>query len=338
MERQFYTMREMEPQLKNEIEAMKRISSSGRTNHVAKLFDCAEESGLIFLRMELCTFNLEMHAIQQPCRRIPERDVVPWAQQLCFGLQDIHSLGIIHRDIKPTNLVVGCDGKLKIIDFGWSAFIADLRRSKSELAGTFQFMAPEILEDRPQTESVDLWSSGATLLELLTGQPLITTINHPTGQSTICPRQAANIRTTRALNEIRKKCPLPQHGRPNFLSPQCWAFCQALLMPQVSARISLQAAMSHAWVQRGMQGSRSWTPPIAGKLAPHVVTHDHHSWDGSTTASSSGSTPRFPNIIVAPAPQIVDRGRACTPFVSQAYAQNRFIPLLSGIPKGFHRV
>lgn len=308
MQRHFYANRQMEPQLNMEIEAMRKCASLGRTNHIVKLLDYIEENGLVFLRMELCTISLEAHALQQPGRRIPEGECAPWARQLCHGLQDMHSLGIVHRDIKPENLLLSLDGKLKIVDFGWCAYIGDLRRSKAALAGTFQFMAPEILEEKPQTEAVDMWSAGATLLELLTGQPLITSIQHPTGHSASCPRQAAKIRTSRVLTEIRQKCPLPQHCRPGYLSSQCWAFCQGLLMPQASTRLSLQGAINHAWLHRGMPRSRSWTPQPSGpSVVNNVVVHDWRlprtppsnfehprSWDGSTTASSSGSTPRAP--------------------------------------------
>jgi len=285
----------------------------------------------VFLCMELCGLTLEALALQRPCRHLTETDAAGWARQLFCGLQDIHALGIIHRDIKPENLIIGPDGKLKIADFGWCAWRADLWRSKGALAGTFHFMAPEILEEMPQSDAVDVWSAGASLLELLTGQPLITVLRCPTKLSASDPPRAAKMRIARILGEIRQKCPLPPHARPPQLSPCCWTFCQALLVPQPCSRSSVASALGHSWLQanalrvsgnvtappqaHGMpvwgvpaikarmswEGSPTATHPsqqangMNSWIGPVKAEHQRRSWDVSTSAASSsgsGSTPR----------------------------------------------
>lgn len=300
MDRRFYAARKMEPQLNCEVEAMRQTTRAGRTDHIVKLLDTFEENGAVFLRMELCGISLESLSLQQPHRQLAEHDVAPWAQQLFCGLQDIHALGIIHRDIKPENLLLGTDGKLKIVDFGWCTWVQNealMRRSTAgpSLAGTFQFMAPEILEEGPQTEAVDVWSAGASLLELLTGQALITVLRSPTGLSNSDPFRAGKIRAMQVLTEIRQKCPPAPHAKPPNLSSCCWAFCQALLVPQAYARISVPDALCHRWLQR----NPSRAPPCAQQQ--HAITGpswapvrpEHlHSGGRSTTASSSSSTPR----------------------------------------------
>jgi serine/threonine protein kinase len=404
----------MEPQLNMEIEAMRKCASAGRTNHVAKLLDSVEENGYVFLRIELCTISLEDIAIQRPGRRIPESECAPWARQLFFGLQEMHGLGIVHRDIKPENLLISREGKLKIVDFGWCAYLSDLLRNQAALAGTFQFMAPEVLEEQPQTEAVDMWSSGCTLIELLTGAPLLNPNIPPTGYSNTCERTAGKVRSSRVLQEIRQKCPLPVHGKPSFLSPQCWAFCQGLLMPQASTRMTLQSALDHHWL-RGPERSRSWAPQLKGPnsssrsftpqpqapSAPSIVTKMANrsyapqaqapraasivnnnliardarvasvarvpskfqqplSWDGSTTASSSGSTPRaMIQRMAAPEGPQIQRNTPTegvhTPLMSQAIPQvcaawpsmgaqppawqsaSMKPPLLAASPETYHR-
>lgn len=258
--------------------------------------------------------SLENYALQQPGRQIVEAEAAGWMRQLFCGLQDIHSLGIVHRDIKPENLLLGPDSKLKIVDFGWCAWTSQLCRSASALAGTFHFMAPEILAEGHQTEAVDVWSAGATLLELLTGQPLITCLRCPTGLSASDPRRAAKERTRRVLAEISQKCPLPQLAKPAHLSANCWAFCQALLVPMACARSSVPATLSHVWLQRNAAASRA-PGHIAGQSGQQAhgmprwglpLKAEHpRSWDGSTTASSSTSTPRA---AVTPACQVLNWG------------------------------
>jgi serine/threonine protein kinase len=273
IQRQFYAARKMENQLKTEVEAMQYCMQAGRTNHIVKLLDSIEDNGSVFLRMELCGSSLESYALKQPGRRLQEKDMTGWSRQLFCGLQDMHEIGIIHRDIKPENLLLGADGRIKIVDFGWCAWKNDLWRTGGALAGTFHFMAPEILEEGPQTEAVDVWSAGASILELLTGQPLITSLNVSTGLSNTDPNRAAKARTARALAEIRQKCPLPQHTRPQHISTQCWSFCAGALVPQVQGRITVASALSHVWLQHGStrvpgnivsvacERVPSWTPP-----------------------------------------------------------------------------
>merc|ERR1719215_1912205 len=109
-----------------------------------------------------------------------------WTMQLMSGLRDLHNLGILHRDIKPENLLIA--------DVGWCA---DLRDAPSSLAGTFQYMAPEMLLQRGvQTEAVDVWSSGVTMTQLLTGRQLLTTYLGPnaTGLSATDPHQATKVK------------------------------------------------------------------------------------------------------------------------------------------------
>merc|ERR1719498_1966428 len=117
---------------------MRHCSRAGCTRHIVRLIDSIEDDGYVFLRMELCGISLDAHAQQQPRRYIPETEMIQWTRHLFCGLQDIHALGIIHRDIKPENLLIGPNGDLKIADFGWCAWKAELWRCRGCLSGTFQ--------------------------------------------------------------------------------------------------------------------------------------------------------------------------------------------------------
>ncbi|CAK0880308.1 unnamed protein product, partial [Prorocentrum cordatum] len=130
------------------------LSQANRCSNVLRLLDTAEESGTVYLRLELCSCDLLRFAGAQPGGVLAEPEAALWGAQLMAGLRDIHALGVLHRDVKPENLLLTPGGTLKVADFGWCAYIRD---SPCTLAGTFQYMAPEILEQRAvQTEAVDV--------------------------------------------------------------------------------------------------------------------------------------------------------------------------------------
>ncbi|XP_024319303.1 putative cyclin-dependent kinase F-2 [Brachypodium distachyon] len=102
----------------------------------------------------------------------PEADVRRVMRQLLIGARAMHERRIIHRDIKPKNILIGDDDGVKICDYGVAMFTA-----KAELpfaqAGTPSYMAPEVLLEKPEyDERVDLWSLGCVMAELLSGQVL----------------------------------------------------------------------------------------------------------------------------------------------------------------------
>lgn len=101
------------------------------------------------------------------------RDILVIALQIGRGLQKAHEAGIIHRDIKPDNILLEPDGQVKIMDFG----LARLSSTTSKItkdqttAGTAQYMAPEQIMAGDIDQRADIWSFGVVLFEMLTGEP-----------------------------------------------------------------------------------------------------------------------------------------------------------------------
>lgn len=202
----------------------------------------------MYLRLELCKCDLLRYANNQPNTRLAESDTTDFTRQLLVGLRDLHLLGILHRDIKPENLLITNDGILKIADFGWCA---DLKDGPSTLAGTFQYMAPEILGSLGvQTEAVDVWSSGVTIIQLATGRPLLTTFLGPgaTGISNTDPHNATKMKTNQLLEEIHQRCPLADELRPADISWKCWDCLMGMLIPEVSQRKTIEESLNHCWL------------------------------------------------------------------------------------------
>lgn len=100
------------------------------------------------------------------------RQCVAWSAALAEGLHCAHAAGIIHRDVKPSNIIIRRDGSPVVIDFGIAAIDAEQTIASGQgVVGTPAYMAPERLEDRPVTTSVDIYGLAATLYHALTLTP-----------------------------------------------------------------------------------------------------------------------------------------------------------------------
>ena len=87
------------------------------------------------------------------------------AFQLALAIVYLHKRHVIHRDLKLENVLFTLDGNVKLIDFGWAVHSVKNDKRKT-FAGTFSYMAPEILEDNFYSKSVDVWSFGLILFEM----------------------------------------------------------------------------------------------------------------------------------------------------------------------------
>ena len=120
-----------------------------------------------------------------------EEKVLYFMRQLCSGLKHLRSLNLMHRDLKPQNLLLSTttkkddeDGKeanetvvLKIADFGFARDLS-IHGLADTLCGSPLYMAPEILQYKQYDVKADLWSVGAILFELVSGVPPYTGMNH----------------------------------------------------------------------------------------------------------------------------------------------------------------
>ena len=155
----------------------KEALALAKLNHpnIATVHEFGSEDGLDFLVTEYIpgiTLDQELKD-----SGLPLKEVVRLGTQLALGLEAAHGQGVVHRDLKPGNLRITPDGRLKILDFGLAqlmpqgdASLATLTDSHGMLMGTLPYMAPEQLRGgAPDTRS-DLWAAGAVLYEMATGQ------------------------------------------------------------------------------------------------------------------------------------------------------------------------
>jgi len=156
----------------------KEALTLSKLNHpnIETVFDFDTENGVDFLVMELIPgITLDQKLL---AGALPEKEVLRLGQQLAEGLAAAHEQGVIHRDLKPGNLSIMPDGRLKILDFGLAKLLQPasataLTESLSEThgpVGTLPYMAPEQLRGEKGDARSDIWAAGAVLYEMATGK------------------------------------------------------------------------------------------------------------------------------------------------------------------------
>jgi serine/threonine protein kinase len=126
----------------------------------------------------------ELFDILTDDQRLPEKTVQQIAKQLVKALHYLHSHRIIHRDMKPQNVLIGSNGRIKLCDFGFARAMSNNTMVLTSIKGTPLYMSPELVKEQPYDSSSDLWSLGVILYELFVGQPpfytnsIYTLINH----------------------------------------------------------------------------------------------------------------------------------------------------------------
>ena len=113
----------------------------------------------------------ELFEIFQDDKRLPEAEVSNIARQLVKALNYLHSQKVIHRDMKPQNVLIGSNGTVKLCDFGFARAMSSDTTVLTSIKGTPLYMAPELVQEQPYDGSVDLWSLGVICYELFVGQP-----------------------------------------------------------------------------------------------------------------------------------------------------------------------
>jgi len=138
--------------------------------NVVQVFDVGEDNGRPFIVMECVQGSTLADELKQRGPLDPT-DVVDLALQICGGLEHAHAAGLVHRDIKPQNLLLGSDGTVKIADFGIARAAEETRLTQiGSVLGTAAYLAPEQALGEEVTAAADIYSLGCVLYELLTGR------------------------------------------------------------------------------------------------------------------------------------------------------------------------
>ncbi|KAM7362082.1 aurora kinase A [Cochliomyia hominivorax] len=212
----------VEHQVRREIE----IQSHLRHPHILRLYGYFHDEARIYLILEYAPKGTLFKELQaQPLKRFDERQSAIYIKSLASALQYLHERDVIHRDIKPENLLLGHKGDLKIADFGWS--VHEPNSMRTTLCGTLDYLPPEMVQGKPHTKNVDLWSLGVLCYELLVGRaPFLAT----------------------DYDDTYKKIIKVDYKLPDHVTKAAAHFISKLLVLNPQQRLPLDQVLMHPWI------------------------------------------------------------------------------------------
>ena len=136
--------------------------------NIVNVYDVGEDNGVYYIVMELVD-GITLKKYIEKKARLSVREALSIAIQACMGIEAAHNNHIIHRDIKPQNIIISKDGKVKVTDFG-IAKAATSNTITSNVMGSVHYTSPEQARGGYSDEKSDIYSMGITLFEMLTGR------------------------------------------------------------------------------------------------------------------------------------------------------------------------
>ncbi|KAI9124606.1 hypothetical protein K1719_004528 [Acacia pycnantha] len=208
--------------LRQEIEILRKL----KHENIIQMLDSFESP------QEFCVVTEfaqgELFEILEDDKCLPEEQVQAIAKQLVKALYYLHSNRIIHRDMKPQNILIGAGSVVKLCDFGFARAMSMNTVVLRSIKGTPLYMAPELVREQPYNHTVDLWSLGVILYELFVGQPPFYT------------------NSVYALIRHIVKDPVKY---PDSMSPQFKSFLKGLLNKAPESRLTWPALLEHPFVK-----------------------------------------------------------------------------------------
>ncbi len=151
--------------LKREAVALAQLSHP----NVVVVYDFADAPDAAFIAIEYVEGLSLEDLLDRRSRLVPD-EVIPLAAGIAAGLAAAHSRGIVHRDVKPANVLLGFDGSIKVMDFGIAGFLAQAKAESGSVFGTPGYVPPESLLGAGHAPAGDLFSLGALLYNCLAGR------------------------------------------------------------------------------------------------------------------------------------------------------------------------
>ncbi|CAH2086624.1 unnamed protein product [Euphydryas editha] len=169
----------------------------------------------------------ELHSILAKEGCLNEELVKKITWDLVSALYYLHSHRVLHRDLKPQNVLLDNTGRAKLCDFGLARIMTNATHILTSIKGTPLYMAPELIDEKPYDHQADLWSLGCIVYELMAGQPPFCTMS-----------------IWQLVRMIRHK---PVQW-PSFISPEARSFLQGLLHKDPVKRMSWPEILEHPFI------------------------------------------------------------------------------------------
>jgi eukaryotic-like serine/threonine-protein kinase len=266
-----------------------RNSASLSHQNIAQLYDYGEQDGSAFLVQELVVGE-PMSDLLEREPVLPTQRLLPILAQTARALHAAHTAGVVHRDVKPGNILLGRGGRVKITDFGVSLATNQVPMTATGMVmGTAQYLSPEQAVGKPATAASDLYSLGIVAYESLVG-------HRPFTGPTAVDIAVAHVNT-----------PVPP--LPPSIDPQLAAIVMRLLSKEPADRPRSAAELAHT-----LDGMVEQTPPTG----VHVVVTDPRAVQPGRRAEVPHAVPPAPApvpVVLAPrsGPPVRPAGPAVVP-------------------------
>lgn len=176
--------RSLDPVWRDRLLSEVKVAREVTHSNVCRVFDLEEHGGQFFLSMQYIDGE-DLSSLLRRIGRFPEDKALEIARQICLGLAAAHEEGVLHRDLKPGNVMLDGRGRIKITDFGLAALAEKLEGPEAR-SGTLAYMAPEQKEGREVTRKSDIYSLGLVLYEVFTGK-----VYDPDAAAAIAPKSGS---------------------------------------------------------------------------------------------------------------------------------------------------
>ncbi|MBC7462600.1 MAG: serine/threonine protein kinase, partial [Thermoleophilia bacterium] len=153
---------------------LREASAAARLNHpnIVQVYDRGQAGGSYYIAMEYVD-GMTLKDLVRRRGALTEQEVLAYGRQALHALRAAHRNGLVHRDVKPQNMMVDTDGRLKIADFGIARAAADADQGLTEagsIVGTAQYLSPEQAQGHEVAAPSDLYSLGVVMYEMGTGR------------------------------------------------------------------------------------------------------------------------------------------------------------------------
>jgi hypothetical protein len=252
-----------------QLETEASITASINHPHVVRVFSTGLDHGRFYIAMELVEKGTLDKLIELQ-GRVAEAQVLEVGIQIASGLRAAQNAGLIHRDVKPGNILFADAHTAKIVDFGLAIFAEDEAKVRGEVWGTPYYVAPEKLDNKPEDFRSDIYSLGGTLFHALAGRPpfeaenaSMVALKHLKSQAVSLQAFAPHVssNTTYVINRTLNKDPEQRYQSYDELIEHLEYARTELLAaggkPQQAKRVVLETAAdtkAMGWVVTGMIG------------------------------------------------------------------------------------